>query len=169
MEEKVEIAELAGLKEIALPEPLSYIPQTVAWYILFGLVLMATIWLALRWYRRWAANRYRKAALQRLAEIELNLSDSDSRATSISALPVLVKQTTLAFAARDRVAGLSGKVWLAFLDSTYIGRAFTEGPGKLLPELSYWPIPKLARVPDEELQALIGLIRKWIRRHRAAI
>ena len=164
MEEK-----LTGLKEIVLPEPVSYVPQTTAWYILFGLIFLTGIWLARRWYRRWAANRYRKAALQRLAEIELNLSGSDSRATSISALPVLVKQTTLAFVARDKVAGLSGKVWLAFLDSTYIGRAFTEGPGKLLPELSYWPIPKLARVPDEELQALIGLLRKWIRRHRAAI
>ena len=43
MEEKIEIAELAGLKEIALPEPFSYMPQTVAWYILFGLVLMAAI------------------------------------------------------------------------------------------------------------------------------
>ncbi len=169
MQEKVEIAELAGLKEIALPEPFSYMPQTVAWVILFGLVLMATVWLAVRWYRRWLANRYRKAALQRLAEIELNLRDSASRAKSISALPVLVKQTTLAFSARDKVAGLSGKKWLIFLDSTYMGWAFTEGPGKLLPELSYWPILKLERVSDEELQALIGLLRKWIRRHRAAI
>lgn len=164
MEEK-----LTELKEIILPEPVSYMPQTVAWYILFGLLLMATIWLAVRWYRHWTANRYRKAALKRLAEIEMNLSDSASRATSISALPVLVKQTTLAFAAREKVAGLSGKVWLVFLDSTYIGRAFTEGPGKLLPELSYWPISRLARVRDEELLALIGLLRKWIRRHRAAI
>lgn len=169
MEEKVEFAELAGLKEIALPEPFSYMPQTVAWYILFGLLLMATVWLAVRWFRHWVANRYRKAALQRLAEIELNLRDSDSRATSISALPVLVKQTTLAFAAREKVAGLSGKRWLTFLDSTYIGWAFTAGPGKLLPELSYWPIPRLERVSDEELQALIGLLRKWIRRHHAAI
>ena len=164
MEEK-----LAELKEIILPEPVSYLPQTVAWYILFGLLLMAAVWLAVRWYRHWAANRYRKAALKRLAEIEMNLRDSDCRATSISALPVLVKQTTLAFAAREKVAGLSGKRWLTFLDSTYIGWAFTEGPGKLLPELSYWPIFKLERVSDDELQALIGLIRKWIRRHRAAI
>ncbi len=164
MEEK-----LTELKEIILPEPVSYLPQTVAWVILFGLLLMATIWLAVRWYRHWAANRYRKAALKRLAEIEMNLSDSASRATSISALPVLVKQTTLAFAAREKVAGLSGKRWLTFLDSTYIGWAFTEGPGKLLPELSYWPVLKLERVSDDELQALIGLLRKWIRRHRAAI
>lgn len=164
MEEK-----LTELKEIILPEPVSYLPQTAAWYILFGLVLMAAVWLAVRWYRHWAANRYRKAALKRLAEIEMNLSDSASRAKNLSALPVLVKQTTLAFAAREKVAGLSGKRWLTFLDSTYIGWAFTEGPGKLLPELSYWPVLKLERVSDDELQALIGLLRKWIRRHRAAI
>ncbi len=56
MEEK-----LTELKEIILPEPVSYMPQTVAWYILFGLLLIAAVWLAVRWYRHWAANRYRKA------------------------------------------------------------------------------------------------------------
>ncbi len=35
--------ELSGLKEILLPDPVSYIPQTVGWYILFAVVLSLTI------------------------------------------------------------------------------------------------------------------------------
>lgn len=131
--------------------------------------MVSAIWLALRWYRHWTANRYRRTALQRLLEIEDGLRHSDNKFNALATLPVLVKQTTLAFAPREYVANLSGKAWLAFLDSTYAGKAFTEGPGKFLPELSYQPASKIEEIMEEELKSLLSLLKKWIRRHHARV
>lgn len=160
---------LAGLKEIALPEHVSYAPQTAAWYILFGLIFFGAIWIALRMYRTWAANRYRREALIRLADIQSSLKGSRTRRAGVAALPALVKQTALAFASRESVAGLSGNDWLAFLDSSYSGRGFSEGAGRLLPELSYQSASRVEQITDQELADLFDLLGLWIRRHRAVI
>lgn len=116
MSENISNPELAGLQEIALPEPISYTPQTIAWYVLFGLVLITAIWLYWRWYQRRVANRYRGEALKHLKEIELNIQDTNKRIEALMTLPVLVKQTVLAFAPRATVANLSGEAWLSLVE-----------------------------------------------------
>ena len=159
--------ELAGLKEMALPEPVAYLPQTSAWYVLFALVGLTVVWLLWRWYRSYRANRYRREALLQLDRIVEDLGDREKHSSALSELPALTKQTALAFAARDQIASFSDGPWLTFLDSTYKGNAFTEGPGRLLPDLSYASPFRLSSLRDDELKELITLLRNWIRRHHA--
>lgn len=154
--------QLANLKEIPLPEPVAYLPQTAAWYVLLALAAIALILWILHLYRNSLRNRYRREALKTLDEIERS-------ARPISELPVLVKRVGLAIAPRESVAGLSGDAWLRFLDSTWKVTSFTEGPGGLLPELSYRNPQSLPRIPEEKLRDLFALLRQWIRRHRARI
>ena len=107
-------------------------------------------------------NRYRNEALQSLKEIEQNNRLSD--------LPVLVKRVALAFTPRDKIAELSGVPWLQFLDSTLGGADFTSGPGRLLLAISYGSPESIEReLTSERRQALLNLVRRWIRRHRAGI
>ena len=154
--------QLSNLKEIPLPEPVSYFPQTAAWYILLALaVIILAFWLA-HLYRVSLRNRYRREALKTLDEIERSVRP-------VSELPVLVKRIGLAIAPRKTVASLSGDAWLRFLDSAWQGTAFTKGPGKILPELAYKSPQSLPPVSDERLQDLFALLRQWIRRHRARI
>ena len=96
-------------------------------------------------------------------------------------LPALVKRTVLVFSPREQVANLTGEAWLAFLDATYRekrysgtshpgtadGAVFTQGPGRILPSLSVWPEKRLRKLPENEVNALLNLLRKWIRRHHA--
>ena len=160
---------LAGLQELSLPGPVSYMPQTVAWYVLLALAVVALAWLIRRWRRRRLANRYRGEALGRLDEIASQVNDRDRRAAALASLPALVKQTALSFASRELVAQLSGDAWLSFLDSTYSGTAFTSGPGRLLPALAYRPPAALESVPNEQVSELIELLRQWIRRHHVRV
>ncbi|MCZ6681358.1 MAG: DUF4381 domain-containing protein [Candidatus Poribacteria bacterium] len=169
MEENREVSKLEGLQEIVLPVPISYTPQTIAWYILFGVVLIVVIWLGWHWYKRLAANRYRREALRVLDKIEQEAQDADKRVNALADIPGLVKQTVLAFAPREEVAAFSNASWLSFLDSTYAGSAFTSGVGQLLPQLAYQPPEALKAVSEEDVTALIALLRKWIRRHHAGI
>jgi hypothetical protein len=157
--------EIAGLKEISLPDPIPYLPQTIGWYILFTVVLILALWLGYRGYHRWMANRYRTLALRQLDDIEQQLRQPDTRMNALTAIPVLIKQTALKCYRRAEIAQMSGKEWLAFLDKSYGGNEFTDGPGVLLPGISYGSQKVFDRIEDEEINRTVLLVRKWIGKH----
>ena len=144
------------LHDIVLPEPVSWMPQTAGWWVLLG----SSWW-------RWVARPMRPSADGApTATAGWPWSGSTrSDLETASALPVLVKQTALAAWPRSEVAALAGDPWLRFLDASYGGTGFTEGPGRLLPALAY---ESRALDPDEQ-QALVGVVRDWIRGHRVRV
>ena len=153
---------LSNLREIPLPEPVAYTPQTVGWLILSALVFLAVVLLIRHWRRNALRNQYRSEALQSLNEIE----DSDQ----LTELPALVKRVALAFSPREEIANLSGVPWLQFLDSTLGDNGFTAGPGRLLLSVAYEASESVnQKLTSEQRKALLGLVRRWIRRHRAGI
>lgn len=160
---------LPDLQDIVLPDPVSWAPQTVGWWILLGILVLLGAWWARGVLRRRRANLYRKQALARLQEIEDALAIPASRSRALTALPVLVKQTFLACRRRAEVAALSGEPWLRLLDESYGGDGFTRGPGRLLPELAYSAPAATATLRSEDLEALVHLVRQWIRGHRVRV
>ena len=164
-----EQAPLSSLHDIVLPEPVSWVPQAAGWWFLLGALVVALSFATYVAVRRRRANLYRRFALERLARIEQDLANVSSRDDAIVALPVLVKQTALAFRPRSEVAALSGSSWLRFLDDSYGGRGFTEGPGRLLSTLAYSTPATTNRLPTEELEALVDLVRRWIGGHRVRV
>jgi hypothetical protein len=153
---------LEQLHDIALPDPVSWMPQTAGWWILLALVLAISVRQVVAARRRWKENRYRRLALRELDRIDAGLDSPAARAD----LPALVKKTALARWPRETVASLSGQEWLRFLDESYGERAFTEGPGRLLPDLAY---ATADTVPAESVRQLSAVIRDWIRRHRVRV
>lgn len=157
---------LNGLREITLPAPPSYRPQTLGWAILGLIALFAlTVW-SIQQYRRWHRNRYRRTALHRLAELEQLAQQSTTRVAALQELSELLKRTALAAYPREQVAPLYGDDWLAFLDRTYQGKDFTQGDGQLLAQLPYQPLESLAQSPSEAVFGLFGSVRGWIRFHK---
>jgi len=156
---------LEKLREIILPDPVSWMPQTIGWYAIFGLSLLVAGWWVYGRLRRFRKNRYRRLALEELAVIERELQRPEKRVKALAEIPVLLKRTALWAFPRNEVAGLSGERWLVFLDKTIGGKNFTEGEGRLLPELAYAPVRRIAQLPDEQIGKLLQLIRRWIKRH----
>jgi len=155
---------LPGLNDIVVPEPVAWTPQTVGWVAVLVVAVGLSVWGLFRRHRRVVANRYRVTALEELEAIERDLS-SGARDEALARVPILVKRAALSFTDRDRVASLSGEQWLSFLDETYGGTGFTQGPGRGLTELAY------ARPGTEETsedrRELISLVRTWIEVHDA--
>jgi len=162
---KLSNSALQNLHEILLPNPVSWMPQTIGWYAIFGLVLLVAGWWVYRRLRHYRTNRYRRLALEELAVIEQELQRPEKRAKALSEVPVLLKGAALSAFPRNDVAGLSGERWLAFLDKTMGGKNFTEGEGRLLPELAYAPVQRIAQLPDEQISNLLQLVRRWIKIH----
>ena len=141
---------LEGLNDVVVPEPVSLMPQSIGWVVLGVAVLAVLGVVALLVWRRHRRNAYRRAALAQV------------QATPLVALPALVKRVALAAAPRAEVAALTGEAWLAFLDRTYGGNGFTNGPGRALASLSFDP----AAADEQSAAELRRLVALWIGRHR---
>ena len=63
----------------------------------------------------------------------------------------------------------TGEAWLRFLDRSYGGKGFSEGPGRRLPTIAYATPARAVELPDDEQAALFRLVRRWIRRHRVRV
>ena len=157
--------DLAGLKEITLPEPMAYTPQTLFWYMLFGILFLILVWLVARWVDKRRQNRYRKLALERLRDIHADWRES-GEIEALREIPELVKWTALQGFSRPEVAGLSGVEWLAFLDRTRRGKKFSRGPGRILPRLAYDCDDGVKGISPREIKKMTALVRRWIRGHR---
>jgi hypothetical protein len=63
------------------------------------------------------------------------------------------------------VAELSGEAWLGFLDGTVGSTEFSQGVGRVLPDLAYDP-GTAGQITSQEAKDLISLVGAWIRHHR---
>ena len=153
---------LAGLHDVVSPPPVSWAPQTVGWAVLAGILVVLAAWLGWRAWKKARANRYRKVALAQIDRIGGTLQDDP--AAALGAANEILKRAALTAWPRTEVASLAGPSWLEFLDSTSSGRDFRDGPGRALADRVYAP----GGVPatEDERQAFLEVVRRWIRRHR---
>ena len=99
------------LHELYEPSPVTFRFETPGWFILAGIILLITIILLIRQVRKYIKNRYRREALQKLANL-------DNAAEMIPPLLVVLKQAAMHAFGRDKVGQLYGKEWLSFLEKT---------------------------------------------------
>ena len=154
---------LAGLRDWHLPDPVSWWPPAPGWWMLavLALILIAALW---RWWlvrrRRSAAARAARSELKRLRESAASGDDPRGFAASVS---MLLRRLALERFARERVAGITGAAWLAFLDETGGGDGFTTGPGRVLADAPYRPHRSADQDGGVDVGALADLAERWIR------
>ena len=128
-----------------------------------AVVVLGAAWV---WSRRREASRYRRESLTRLRELIRRMRDAETRPDALAALPHLVRQTCEGFAEPEALQGLSGQEFLEFLDSTWPGGSFADGPGRVMATLSYSNRAGLRAVSEQQALELAELVRRWIREHR---
>lgn len=150
-------AALAGLADIAVPSPVSWMPQTWGWAALAALLLVAAAWAEVRRRRRREANRYRREALAELSTVEARLRSDPS---ALAAIPPLLKRVALAAWPRSEVASLSGDAWVAFLRRQ---APLADAAARLLDDAEY----RVALAPADA-EACVRAARAWIEEHRVS-
>lgn len=147
---------LEALRDIHLPEPVSWWPPAPGWWLL-ALVALAVLVLA-----PWALHRHLRKRRQLgrvLAEVdtlEAAYRRSGDAQALCSGLSLVLKRVALAAWPRERVAGLTGRAWLEFLDDSGGGGAFANGPGQALAGAGY------GEATAVDGAALVALARRWI-------
>jgi len=150
-----------GLKELPLPEPVTWWPQTAGWAVLAVALLILLAWAGYRVWRRIQRNAYRREGLVRLEAMKSDRS-------ALSELPLLLRRSALQAAPRRNVAGLRGTDWIDWLNASAGRQLFGEGDAVILDELAYAQDNDRA-ADDASVQHVLEASREWMRSHRAAV
>ena len=148
-----------ALRDIHLPEPISWWPPAPGWWILLFTVLLLCFaaWL---FYKRRQQKKRQRASIQSLAILRADFDNNMNNAKLLRELSVLMRRSCISFYPREISAGLTGERWLAFLDDTSPKKEFSNGIGKVLANAPY--LPERAMI-DIDSHALIKLCESWLR------
>jgi len=145
------------LKPIHLSEIVSWWPPAIGWWILASLLLLL-LFLGFWLYKRnGQRKRVVKSAQNILAELKLNTTLDCIQ--KLSQLSVLLRRVAISLSADRKVAGLTGRAWLAYLDQNMQGTPFSDGIGRLLIESPYRKSPPT----EAEFIQLLDLCEIWLK------
>ena len=147
------------LKDIHLPDPISWWPLAPGWWGLVFLVLLLVglFILGRTLYRRGQLRREARQALQNIqAQHEAHQDDQQLTAD----LSILLRRVTLSYSSRADVASLTDDAWLNFLDrgvtKTKFKDAFSNGAGRVLIDAPYKPTVNI------DSAALLKICTAWV-------
>ncbi|MGZ8159106.1 MAG: DUF4381 domain-containing protein [Methylobacter sp.] len=147
---------LLDLKDIHEPEAIGWWPPAIGWWILaitIPLLIISLVWL----YKRLTRKSAVKTANKILAQIKQDATRDNLQ--KLCDLSVLLRRTAISVSPRAMAAGLTGRQWLEFLDTSVKGTPFSEGVGQLLADAPYRNTP-----PTElEISQLIELCESWLK------
>ena len=189
-----QVPAIEQLQEIALPVPVSYVPQTWGWWVLLALIVATVLLVSARRYWQWRRDRYRREALLRLAQLRSRSSDLNA----LRELPELLKRVALSMPIRKPVGAglpaigvgqapatltgrapspasrllqgtgtLGGQDWQAFLEQ-HLTQPLPADFTQQLAQLAYAPDTTLQAIPSEQRLRLFDLCKLWVERHHVA-
>ena len=125
------------LRDLHLPDPVSWWPLALGWWLVIAVLFFGIGWLLLRAWRQWRFNAPRRYALQAVAAVENEYRSHRDPVRLSKELSQLLRRGMLAYAPRSEVAGLTGEAWLRWLDQGLPVPYFHTQGGKSLLQLPY--------------------------------
>ena len=149
------------LRDLHLPAITGWWPLAPGWWVLIGLALCGLGYLAWRAIQIFRRSAPRRRALSQLRDLQAEYCWSGDVVSLGIRLSELLRRAMLAYAPRDEVAGLTGTIWLEWLDQGLPNKAFSAGPGRNLESLPY-------RKPDQntddvDIDGLIEVVRQRLK------
>ena len=155
--------ESLDLKDIHLPDAVSWFPPAPGWWIV--LFLLFAVIIAYIAYRRYRIRcRLREEALVLLSTIKQDFQQHTDPIRFLNELSMLYRRVTLTLYPRQEVASLNGQAWLDFLSKMAADAGahdvyFNSTVGELLLTQQY---RKTIVYKPEQFEQLYQLTKKWI-------
>lgn len=151
---------LAELRDIHLPQAISWWPPAIGWWIL-AILCIALIAGALYWrISRHRALAYKREALFEFETIQARYLSHRDDAQLLSEIAALLKRTCITKYGREQSAGLAGDNWLHFLDQTGETQEFSDGSGRALVSQRFVTDPQI------DAQELLTITRQWLEKQK---
>jgi len=151
-----------NLRDIHLPEAISWWPLAPGWWILFAitLIIALTAYIAIKIYRN---RQLIRDIASELEQVKQRFTDSKNKSQLAKSLSVLLRRANISYNPGTDVAGLTGENWLAWLDKTSKNTSsdtrFQSDTGTVLLNAPY--LPDDARL-DFNADELIQLCETWL-------
>ena len=151
--------DLPQLRDIHLPQPVSWWPPAPGWWMALGAVIVCIL-LVLVIRRGIRLRRWRQEARAAIAQLKQQHRERPELGQEVvERLSVLMRRVATTRFPAAEVASLSGERWLQFLDShTKKGDPFQQGAGRLLADAPY----RTQHVNIPEVEALLKLCDRWV-------
>lgn len=148
-----------ALRDIHLPEPVSWWPPAPGWWLLlFALIVLClSCWFM---YRRWQHRQQQRDSLKAFTNIQLNFNQDQNRTKLVRELSILLRRSCITFYPRELSASLTGESWLQFLAATSMQDEFTSGAGQVLASAPYLSERSNLAI---DAQALLAVCENWLR------
>lgn len=106
------------LKDIHLPDPVSWWPLAVGWWLVILLGVLATA--GFLWWFRASAPKRRRGKLRKLARDELGRLEAEYKVSNdagrlLQDISILIRRLAMSLSPRGQVAGLCGQDWADWL------------------------------------------------------
>lgn len=151
-----------ALRDIHLPEPVSWWPPAPGWWLLLALLIIgggiAYVWL-LTWRKNRQRKRIKKASLVEFENIRSTYHNDLNLVRLARSLSILLRRICLSYYPHTHVPGMTGEQWLSYLDETAETKGFTTATGNILATAPYLPDRNRPKFDAEEL---LSLCEAWI-------
>ena len=149
------VQNLEGLRDIHLPDAISWWPPAIGWWILLAIIILAVIFVPK------IIRHLKLVPLNKLAENNFNKLLATYRANNdarffISNLSKLLRQISMSYFGRETVAQLTGEQWIEKLNSLVRGDYFSCEIAQLLIYAPY------KQDIQQDLELLISATQNWI-------
>ncbi len=163
-------SQLLALRDIHLPAPISWWwpPAPGWWLLLFGLISILVVYFVVKKIR--SRRRLKRATNDAFDSIEQQYARSHNKIWLAKELSILLRRASISFYPRKDTAGLTGKDWLHFLDSTLpkkVEQRFSNRLGEILLHAPYMPETQHNReannpLTETDASELLQLCKQWL-------
>lgn len=166
------LAESLPLRDIHLPEPISWWPLAPGWWILLAsLIFIISIYFIVKKVRY--SRRLKRASRGEFEVIKNQYLNNKNDHQLVKQLSIFLRRACISFYPRQNTAGLTGESWLNFLDRTLadankqsspitdLNTGFNSEAGKALLSAPY--LPEDSTETHIDTNALLDLCERWLK------
>ena len=144
-----------SLRDIHLPDAISWWPPAIGWWILLALIIAAIIFIP-KLYRRMTYTPLNKVANKTYQNIIDEFKENNNDSAFIIATSQFLRQTAMSYCGRDEVAQLTGDKWIEALNNITEQDFFTDD---LKQNLVSAPYQKNISIDAEHI---INTVQSWL-------
>ncbi len=146
------------LRDIHLPDAVSWWPPAIGWWILLilGLLLITALVIGIRKLLQPKMNKSAKAEIEHVLHAYI---EQQNDLLLLQQLSAAIRRIGISYLTREEYAGLLGKAWYQHINQLTPKHPFSESVIELLINAPYQKQPQ---IDADLLQQLIAQVRSWV-------
>ena len=146
------------LRDIHLPDPVSWWPPAMGWWILL-LVSLIVIWALIALIKKLRRPVLKKSAKAEIATVLKDYNHHQDQHLLIQQLSITIKRIGISYLQRNQTAGMSGLEWYSKINQLVEKNQFSDDVIKLL---SLGPYQEKPELNNEIVNEIIHQTQQWV-------